>query len=161
MVFIPYIEQGDKIGRRVREYFLCEICFLRFFSRPFPWVLNAQSRSNYNKRFKTFISHCGIYNLESMYGATEETFFVNHDMGGPYWDLDNPVAQRSYATSPHKYVQNWDTPIMIITGAHDYRVPYTESLQAFNSARLRGIPARLLFFPEETHFPGGRRQVYG
>ncbi len=107
---------------------------------------------NHNKRFKVFISHCGIYNFESMFAATEETFFVDHDMGGPYWDLNNKVAQASYATSPHKYVQNWDTPIMIITAANDLRVPYTESLQAFNAARLRGIPARLLFFPEESHF---------
>jgi len=107
---------------------------------------------NHDKRFKALISHCGIYNFESMYGATEETFFVNYDMGGPYWELDNAIAQRSYATSPHKHVQNWDTPIMIVTGARDYRVPYTQSLEAFNVARLRGIPAKLLFFPEETHF---------
>ena len=107
---------------------------------------------NHDNRFKAFISHCGIYNFESMYAATEETFFVHHDMGGSYWDKSNSVAQKSYATSPHKFVQNWDTPIMIITGANDYRIPYTESLQAFNAAQLRGIPSKLLFFPEETHF---------
>ena len=107
---------------------------------------------NHDKRFKAFISHCGIYNFESMYAATEETFFVHHDMGGSYWDKSNSVAQKSYATSPHKFIQNWDTPIMIITGANDFRIPYTESLQAFNAAQLRGVPSKLLFFPEETHF---------
>ncbi|MFC2081387.1 prolyl oligopeptidase family serine peptidase [Bacteroidota bacterium] len=100
-------------------------------------------------RFKTFISHCGIYNLESMYTATEETFFVNFDNGGAYWDEPTP---RNYKFSPHRYVQNWDTPIMIITGENDLRVPYTQSLEAFNAARLRGIPSKLLVFPEETHF---------
>ena len=107
---------------------------------------------HHEKRFKVFISHCGIYNFESMYGATDESFFVNYDLGGPYWEKENQTAQKSYAASPHKYVQNWDTPILIITGANDLRIPYTESLQAFNAAQLRGIPSRLLYFPEETHF---------
>lgn len=107
---------------------------------------------HHDKRFKVFISHCGIYNFESMYGATEESFFVNYDLGGAYWEKENKTAQKSYATSPHKFVQNWDTPILIITGANDFRIPYTESLQAFNAAQLQGIPSRLLFFPEETHF---------
>jgi len=107
---------------------------------------------HHEKRFKVFISHCGIYNFESMYGATEESFFVNYDLGGAYWEKENQTAQKSYATSPHKFVQNWDTPILIITGANDFRIPYTESLQAFNASQLQGIPSRLLFFPEETHF---------
>jgi len=100
-------------------------------------------------RFKAFISHCGIYNLESMYGSTEETFFVNHDNGGPYWAKPQP---KGYSFSPHLFVDKWDTPIMIITGEMDLRVPYTQSLEAFNSAQLRGIPSKLLVFPEETHF---------
>jgi len=104
---------------------------------------------NHNKRFKAFISHCGIYNFESMYTATEETFFVNHDLEGAYWENPQP---KSYAWSPHNYVQNWDTPIMIITGGRDFRIPYTESMQAFNAAQLRGIPSKLLFFPDESHF---------
>lgn len=107
---------------------------------------------HHQKRFKAFISHCGMYNLESFYAATEETFFPNHDLGGAYWDLDNKVAQKSFAHSPHRFVQNWDTPILIIHGGNDFRIPYTESLQAFNAAQLRGIPSRLLYFPEETHF---------
>jgi dipeptidyl aminopeptidase/acylaminoacyl peptidase len=104
---------------------------------------------HHEKRFKAFISHCGIFNLESMYGATEEMFFVNYDLKGPYWQTPKP---KSYDYSPHKYVQNWDTPILIITGANDFRIPYTESIQAFNDAQLLGVPSRLLFFPKETHF---------
>ncbi|MCT4636826.1 MAG: S9 family peptidase [Bacteroidales bacterium] len=106
----------------------------------------------HEKRFKAFIAHCGMFNLESFYGATEETFFPNHDLGGAYWDMKNKTAQRSYANSPHKFVQNWDTPILVIHGGKDFRIPYTEGMQAFNAARLRGIPARFLYFPEETHF---------
>ncbi|MHC1707609.1 MAG: alpha/beta fold hydrolase [Bacteroidales bacterium] len=104
---------------------------------------------HHNKRFKAFISHCGMFNLESQYGATEEYFFVNHDLGGPYWNEPKPV---SYSFSPHLFVGNWDTPILITSGGKDFRIPYTESMQAFNAAQLRGIPSKLLFFPEETHF---------
>jgi dipeptidyl aminopeptidase/acylaminoacyl peptidase len=104
---------------------------------------------NHDNRFKAFISHCGMFNLESMYGATEEYFFVNHDMKGPYWD---PANADVYEKSPHKFVQNWNTPIMIIHGGNDFRIPYTESLQAFNAAQLRGVPSKLLFFPDESHF---------
>ncbi len=100
-------------------------------------------------RFKAFISHCGIFNFESMYASTEETFFVHHDMGGAYWE--NP-APKSYDSSPHKFVGNWDTPILVITGENDLRIPYTQSMEAFNAAQLRGIPSRFLFFPEESHF---------
>lgn len=102
-------------------------------------------------RFKAFISHCGIFNFESMYGETEELFFINHDYGGNYWDKSNTIAQRSYANSPHKFVQNWDTPILIITGEYDFRIPYTQSLQAFTAARLKGVDARLVEFENEAH----------
>ncbi len=107
---------------------------------------------HHQKRFKAFIAHCGMFNLESQYAATEEEFFTNHDLGGPFWEKDNKIAQRSYQNSPHKFVQYWDTPILIISGEHDFRIPYTESLQAFNCAQLRGIPSKLLIFPEESHF---------
>ncbi|HRZ21276.1 MAG TPA: alpha/beta fold hydrolase, partial [Bacteroidales bacterium] len=104
---------------------------------------------NHEKRFKAFISHCGIYDFESMYGSTEEYFFVNHDYEGPYWEKPKP---NSYDFSPHLFVDKWDTPIMLITGGYDFRIPYTQSLEAFNAAQLRGIPSRLMFFPEESHF---------
>jgi dipeptidyl aminopeptidase/acylaminoacyl peptidase len=104
---------------------------------------------NHQKRFKAFIAHCGIFNLESQYGSTEESFFTNFDLKGPYWQNPKP---KSYDYSPHRFVQNWDTPIMIITGEKDFRIPYTESLQAFNAAQLRGIPSKLLIFPDESHW---------
>ena len=104
---------------------------------------------NHNKRFKTFIAHCGIFNFESMYASTEEMFFVNYDYKGAYWDQPKP---KSYDFSPHLFVRNWDTPILVIHGGYDFRIPYTEGMQAFNVAQLRGIPSRFLFFPEETHF---------
>lgn len=107
---------------------------------------------NHEKRFKAFIAHNGMFNLESFYAATEETFFANHDLGGAYWEKNNAVAQRSFANSPHRFVQNWDSPIMVIVGGHDFRIPYTEGLQAYNAAKLRQLPAKLLVFPEETHF---------
>ncbi|EKC71525.1 prolyl oligopeptidase family protein, partial [human gut metagenome] len=103
------------------------------------------------KRFKAFIAHCGIFDFDSMYGETEELFFINNDYGGPYWDKENATAMRSYANSPHKFVDRWDTPILIITGERDYRIPYTQSLEAFTAARVRGIPARLLEFQDEAH----------
>ena len=105
----------------------------------------------HQKRFKAFISHCGIFNFESMYGETEELFFINNDYGGPYWDKSNRTAQRSYANSPHKFVDKWDTPIMIITGEYDFRIPYTQSLQAFTAARAMGLDARLVSFENEAH----------
>ncbi len=102
-------------------------------------------------RFKAFISHCGIFNFESMYGETEELFFLINDYGGSYWDKENPTAVRSYANSPHKLVDKWDTPIMIVTGENDFRIPYTQSLQAFTAARMRGLDARLVDFTDEGH----------
>ena len=106
---------------------------------------------HHDNRFKAFISHCGIFNFESMYGETEELFFINHDYGGNYWDKENKIAQRSYANSPHKFVDKWNTPIMIITGEFDFRIPYTQSLQAFTAARLKGLDSRLVEFENEAH----------
>jgi len=104
----------------------------------------------HEKRFKAFIAHCGMFNLESESSSTEEFFFTNHDLRGHFWDKPKPKSFASF--SPHLYVDKWDAPIMIITGANDFRIPYTESLQAFNAAQLRGIPSKLLFFPDESHW---------
>jgi len=104
---------------------------------------------NHKKRFKAFIAHCGMFNLESWYGTTEEMFFANHDLTGPYWD---PQTKKVYDASPHNFVKNWDTPILIIHGGDDFRIPYTQAMEAFNAAQLQGIPSRFLFFPRETHF---------
>jgi dipeptidyl aminopeptidase/acylaminoacyl peptidase len=101
-------------------------------------------------RFKTFISHCGLYNLESWYASTEELFFANWDIGGPYWESPQP---KSYALfSPHKLVGNWDTPIMVIHNELDFRVPLNQGLEAFTAAQLQGIPSKLLYYPDEGHW---------
>jgi dipeptidyl aminopeptidase/acylaminoacyl peptidase len=106
----------------------------------------------HEKRFKAFIAHDGIFNEEAQYLETEEMWFENWDMGGPFWDKSNQVAQKSFTYSPHKLVQNWDTPILCIHGEKDYRICYTQAMQAFNAAILRGIPAQLLLFPDENHW---------
>lgn len=107
---------------------------------------------NYSDRFSAFISHAGMFNFEHMYTTTEEMWFVNWDIGGPYWDKDNAAARRSYAFSPHKFVQNWDTPILVIHGAKDFRVPIEQGMAAYNAAILQDVPAQFLYFPEENHW---------
>jgi len=107
---------------------------------------------NHDKRFKAFIAHDGMFNLESQYLETEEMWFVNWDLGGAFWEKENKVAQKTYDISPHKYVKNWDTPILVIHGERDYRIAYTQAMQAFNAAVLLGVPARMLLLPEENHW---------
>lgn len=108
---------------------------------------------NHNKRFKSFISHDGIFNWKSMYGTTEEMFFVNWDLGGAYWDKDNVAAQKAYNEfNPINHVNKWDTPILIYQGGKDYRVPIGQGLEAFNAAQLRGIKSRLVYLPNENHW---------
>jgi len=103
----------------------------------------------HNGRFKAFISHCGMFNIDSWYGSTEELWFPDKDLGGAYWADPKPVG---YQFSPHLNVDKWDTPILIITGEHDYRIPYTQSIEAFTAAQMNGVPSRLLFFHDGTHF---------
>jgi dipeptidyl aminopeptidase/acylaminoacyl peptidase len=104
-------------------------------------------------RFKTFIAHDGVFNLQSMYGTTEELFFVNWDIGGPYWDEKNEAAQKSYRDfNPVNFVSEWDTPMLIIQGGKDFRVPIGQSLEAFQALQVQGIKSRLLFFPDENHW---------
>jgi dipeptidyl aminopeptidase/acylaminoacyl peptidase len=105
---------------------------------------------NHKKRFSAFVSHCGVFNLESKYGSTEELWFPNWEFGGPYWDPKNKEVYEKQ--SPHKFAQNWDTPILISTGEKDFRVPYTQSLEAFTVAQLKGIPSKLIIFPEQGHW---------
>lgn len=110
---------------------------------------------NHDGRFKAFITHCGIFNFEQMYATTEEMFFVDWDYGGAFWDKSNAVAQRSYSFSPHHFVQNWDTPMLVIHGEKDFRIPYPQGMAAFNAAVLQDIPAQFLYFPEENHWVTG------
>ena len=105
---------------------------------------------NHEGRFSSFVSHCGVFNLESMYGATEELWFTNWENGGPYWDA--AVKPNYDKHSPHRFAQNWDTPILIITGEYDFRVPYTQSLEAYTVAQVKGIPSKLIVYPKENHW---------
>jgi dipeptidyl aminopeptidase/acylaminoacyl peptidase len=107
---------------------------------------------NHNKRFKAFIAHDGMFDLESQYLATEEMWFVNWDLGGPFWDKNNKIAQQSFANSPSRFVQNWDTPILVVHSELDYRIPVTQGMEAFNAAILRNVPAEFLYFPDENHW---------
>jgi dipeptidyl aminopeptidase/acylaminoacyl peptidase len=108
---------------------------------------------NHDGRFKTFIAHDGVFDTRAMYGTTEELFFVNHDMGGAYWDKNNATAQKSFNEfNPITYVDKWDTPIMIVQGGKDYRVPIEQGLGAFQAAQLKGLKSKLLYFPEENHW---------
>ena len=107
---------------------------------------------NHNKRFKAFLAHAGIFNLEAQYLETEEMWFANWDLGGSYWDRNNSIAQRTYANSPHRFVEKWDTPIMVTHGELDFRILASQGMMAFNAAKLRGIPARMLIYPNENHW---------
>ncbi len=153
---------GDYSGQNIRDY----LSAIDDVSLNEPWADRDRMgcvgasyggystfflAGNHEGRFKAFIAHCGIFNFESMYGETEELFFLHNDYGGNYWDKSNAVAQRSYANSPHKFVEKWDSPILIITGEYDFRIPFTQSLQAFTAARMRGLPARLVEFENEAH----------
>ena len=107
----------------------------------------------HKNRFKTFIAHDGIFDTKSMYGTTEEMWFVNWDYGGAYWDKSNAAAQKAYNQfNPSNYVDKWNTPIMIVQGGKDYRVPIEQGLQAFQAAQLRGIKSKLLYLPDENHW---------
>ncbi len=104
---------------------------------------------NHNKRFKAFVAHTGVYNLVSMYGSTEELWFTNWENGGPYWETQYAEYYKKH--SPHEYAKNWDTPIMISTGELDFRVPYTQSLEAFTVAQLKKLPSKFIIFPTQGH----------
>ncbi len=103
-------------------------------------------------RFKTFISHDGIFDFKSNYGTTDELFFSNWEMGGNYWDKNNLISQKSFSQSPSNFVDKWNTPILIVQGGKDYRVPIEQGQQAFQAAQLKGIKSKLLYLPEENHW---------
>ena len=108
---------------------------------------------HHNKRFKAFIAHDGAFNLESMYTDTEEAWFSNWEYDDAYWNKDQSQrAKNTYANSPHRFIDKWDTPILVIHGEKDYRINANQGMGAFNAARLRGIPAEMLLFPDENHW---------
>lgn len=106
---------------------------------------------HHDNRFAALFAHAGIFNAESQYLETEEMWFANWDLGGAFWDKNNAVAQRTYANSPHKAVDKWTAPIMISVGEKDYRILASQGMMAFNAAKLRGIPTRMLVYPNENH----------
>ncbi|WP_289732020.1 S9 family peptidase [uncultured Duncaniella sp.] len=169
---------GDYPGQNMRDY-LAAVDFMK--ERPYVdnsrigctgasyggfstyWLAG-----NHEKRFAAFLAHAGIFNIEAQYLETEEMWFANWDMGGgadkapadvttapdygAFWKKDNATAQRTFAMSPHKFVDKWDTPIMISHGEFDYRILSSQGEMAFNAAKLRGIPAEMVIFPDENHW---------
>lgn len=107
---------------------------------------------HHEKRFNCFIAHAGIFNLEAQYLETEEKWFANWDMGGAPWEKSNATAQRTFATSPHLFVDKWDTPILIIHGERDYRILASQGMMAFDAARMHGVPTEMLLYPDENHW---------
>ncbi|MBJ2166756.1 MAG: S9 family peptidase [Muribaculaceae bacterium] len=107
---------------------------------------------NHDGRFAALLAHAGIFNMEAQYLETEEMWFANWDMGGAFWEKDNAAAQRTFANSPHRFVDRWTTPIMISHGEYDYRILASQGMAAFNAAKLRGIPAEMVIYPDENHW---------
>ncbi|MCX6257796.1 MAG: S9 family peptidase [Bacteroidia bacterium] len=153
---------GDYGGQNMKDYFsaIDEVSKEPFVDKGHLGAVGASYggfsvywiAGHHNKRFKAFIAHDGMFNLEAQYLETEEMWFVNWDLGGPFWDKNNKIARRSYENSPDKFIQNWDTPILVIHGEKDFRIPYTQGMSAFNAAVLRNVPAEFLYFPEESHW---------
>ena len=106
---------------------------------------------NENKRFRVFFAHCGVFDLQSMYGATEELWFPDWEYGGAYWESKS-LKDFYEKTSPSTYADKWATPILIETGEHDFRVPYTQALEAFTVAQSKKIDSKIIIYPNETHF---------
>ena len=103
-------------------------------------------------RFAALVAHAGIFNIEAQYLETDEMWFADFDLGGPFWDKSNQVAQRTYATSPHLFVDKWTSPILVTVGELDYRILASQGMMAFNAAKMRGLEAEMLVFPDENHW---------
>ena len=153
---------GDYGGQCMKDYFTAidEFCTEPYVDKEHLGCVGASFggfsvywiAGHHDGRFKAFIAHDGIFNLEMQYLETEEKWFANWDMGGAYWEKDNAIAQRTFANSPHKFVDKWDTPILCIHGEKDYRILANQAMAAFDAAKMRGVPAELLIFPDENHW---------
>lgn len=153
---------GDYGGQCMRDYFsaIDEFCNEPYVDKDHLGCVGASFggysvywiAGHHNNRFKAFIAHDGIFNMEMQYLETEEKWFANWDMGGAYWEKDNSIAQRTFANSPHKFVDKWNTPILCIHGEKDYRILANQAMAAFDAAKMRGVPAQLLIFPDENHW---------
>jgi len=171
-----YNEQiaGDFAGQCMKDYFTaidniakepwCDTEHLGAVGASFGGYSVYWLAGHHENRFKALIAHCGIFNTESMYGETEEMWFADWDYGGPYFSSEalqegichtpkrGKGINSAYTDSPHKSIEKWNTPILVIHNEHDYRIPVTQGMQAFNLARMRGVPARFLYFPDECHW---------
>ena len=153
---------GDYGGQCMRDYFTAidEMAKEPFVDKDRLGCVGASFggfsvywlAGHHDKRFKAFIAHDGIFNMEMQYLETEEKWFANWDMGGAYWDKKNAVAQRTFANSPHLFVDKWDTPILCIHGEKDFRILANQAMAAFDAAIMRGVPAELLIYPDENHW---------
>ncbi len=153
---------GDYGGQCMKDYFTAidEFCNEPYVDKEHLGCVGASFggfsvywiAGHHDGRFKAFIAHDGIFNLEMQYLETEEKWFANWDMGGAYWEKDNKIAQRTFENSPHKFVDKWDTPILCIHGEKDYRILANQAMAAFDAAKMRGVPAELLIFPDENHW---------
>ena len=153
---------GDYGGQCMKDYFTAidDLCRESYVDRDRLGCVGASFggfsvywlAGHHDKRFKAFIAHDGIFNMEMQYLETEEKWFANWDMGGAYWEKQNAVAQRTFANSPHRFVDRWDTPILCIHGEKDYRILPNQAMAAFDAAIMRGVPAQLLIYPDENHW---------
>lgn len=165
---------GDFAGQCMKDYFTaidnvskeswCDTDHLGAVGASFGGYSVYWLAGHHDNRFKCLIAHCGIFNTESMYGETEEMWFADWDYGGPYFDANKlqpglshtpnlgKGINASYLDSPHKSVDKWNAPILVIHNEYDFRIPVTQGMQAFNIARMRGIPAKFLYFPDECHW---------
>lgn len=153
---------GDYGGQCMKDYFTAidEISKEPFVDKDHLGCVGASFggfsvywlAGHHDKRFKAFISHDGIFNMEMQYLETEEKWFANWDMGGAYWEKNNATAQRTFANSPHLFVDKWDTPILCIHGEKDFRILANQAMAAFDAAVMRGVPAELLIYPDENHW---------
>ena len=107
---------------------------------------------NEGRRFKALLAHNGMFNFDQQYLETEELWFTNWDLGGPYWEKDNPKVKNSFANSPHLFVDKWNTPLCVVHSEYDFRIVASQGMAAYNAAKIRGLKARYLYFPDETHW---------
>lgn len=155
---------GDYGGLCMQDYMSATDYFAKNFKSIDPERIGAAGASfggysiywlaghNENHRFKAFLAHNGMFNFEQQYLETEELWFDNWDLGGPYWDWNNPQVKKSYAQSPHLFVDKWNTPICVVHSEFDFRIVASEGMAAYNAAQMRGIESRYLYFPDETHW---------
>ncbi len=162
---MEWLEQisGDYSGQCMKDYLsaIDDICKESYVDKDRLGCVGASFggysvywlAGNHEKRFKCFIAHDGIYNTQQQYVETEELWFPNWDLGRAPWIHDESGHMaKAYETSPHLYVDKWDTPILCIHGQKDFRIEYTQAESAFTAARMRGIPAQMLLLPDENHW---------